>query len=71
MDRTPVDSTNLASVGYSTETATLEVEFRSGAIYQYSGVPLEVYEGLMQASSKGQYFNAQIRSAGYPFSRVQ
>ncbi len=40
---------------------TLEIEFHSGAIYQYSGVPESVYEGLMSSASKGSYFHAYIR----------
>ncbi len=70
MERVQVDSTDLATVGYETETSTLEVEFRKGGIYQYFGVPQEVYEGLMSAGSKGQFFNQHIKKAGYPYSKV-
>ena len=70
MDREPVESSNLASVGYDESSSTLEIEFRHGDIYQYSAVPLSVYQGLMSASSKGQYFDQNIKKAGYPYARV-
>jgi len=70
MDRIPVQSRNLASVGYDSSTSTLEIEFNSGGIYQYYGVPQEIYEGLMNAGSKGTYFHQNIKMAGYPYSKV-
>ena len=33
----------------------------SGGPYYYYGVPVFVYEGLVRAVSKGQYFNDHIR----------
>ena len=40
---------------------TLEIAFHSGGTYQYFDVPELEFEGLMQASSKGQYFHANIK----------
>ena len=70
MQRTPVESSNLASVGYDPNSATLEVEFRKSGVYQYFGVPPEEYEGLMNAGSKGTYFDQRIKKAGYSYSKV-
>lgn len=58
--RTAVESSVLSSVGYSTD-ATLELEFRSGAIYRYFAVPPAVFEDLIAAKSKGVYFNRHVR----------
>lgn len=69
MDRRVVQSSNVASIGYDEASSTLEVEFQSGAIYQYYGVPQNIYEQLMQAPSKGQFINAYIKNA-FPYSRV-
>ena len=69
MERIPVDSSNINSVGYDPQSETLEIEFHSGGIYQYSGVPEHVYEQMIEASSKGQFFHAYIRDQ-YPYSRV-
>lgn len=69
MNRDPVPSSNLASVGYDDATQTLEIEFVNGTVYQYYNVAAPLFEQLMQAPSKGQFLNAYIRNA-YPFSRV-
>lgn len=61
MNRELVESSNLVSVGYDGDTATLEIEFKGNSVYQYCDVPDMVYRGLMQASSKGGYFHANIR----------
>jgi hypothetical protein len=61
MERQSVVSSNLVSVGYDEDSSTLEVEFKSGAVYRYFNVPLFEYERLMAASSHGIYFNANIK----------
>jgi len=70
MDRIPVQSSNLVSVGYDPTSSTLEIEFHSGRVYQYFAVPLHIYEGLMSSASKGTYFDQYIKKAGFPFSRI-
>jgi hypothetical protein len=69
MDREPVTSSNVASVGYDDATETLEVEFKNGAIYQYYNVPRAVYDAMLQATSVGQFLNATIKPS-YPYSRA-
>ncbi|HVF99222.1 MAG TPA: KTSC domain-containing protein [Chloroflexia bacterium] len=61
MQRQPVDSTSLRSVGYDAEQQILEIEFTSGSVYQYFNVPLSVFEALMSASSKGTYHSQWIK----------
>lgn len=61
MDRISVRSSNIRSVGYDLASSTLEIEFNSGSVYQYLNVPADEYEGLMNASSKGRYFNSNIK----------
>jgi len=70
MNRTPVSSSNLVSVGYDPSTRTLEIEFKKGRVYQYSNVPQDVYEGLMSAPSHGKYHHRHIKNR-YSYSRVQ
>lgn len=70
MNRQPVISSNLASVGYDSKSATLEVAFLNGRIYQYHNVPSVLFNGLMSASSKGQYFDRMIKKGGYSFRRI-
>ena len=66
--RDNVTSSELRSVGYAGHERILEVEFQSGAIYQYFDVAPEVHEGLMAAESKGRFFNEWIRSK-HPYQR--
>ena len=70
MDRIPVQSSNLASVGYDPASQTLEIEFLRSGTYQYFGVPPDVFEGLLNAGSKGSYFHTYIKNAGYAYSKV-
>lgn len=69
MNRDPVSSSNIVSVGYDGPSETLEIEFMSGAVYQYYNVPQSVYDTLITAASAGQFFAYQIRNA-FPYSRV-
>jgi hypothetical protein len=71
MDRLPVDSTLIRSVGYDFPNSVLEVELTTGGrIYRYFDVPLSIYSELMAAGSKGAYFNESIRDL-YPFEEVE
>jgi len=69
VERTPVVSSHIASIGYSSQEQTLEVEFNDGAVYQYFGVPDVIYEEFLHASSHGRFFHNFIRDA-YPYSRM-
>ncbi|MGY0633435.1 KTSC domain-containing protein [Luteimonas sp. A478] len=70
MERQSVSSSNIASVGYDPASETLEVEFvKTGKVYEYYNVPAFMHERLMEASSIGQFFNAEIRNA-YAYNPV-
>lgn len=70
IERTPVRSSALRSVGYDQGQRVLEIEFTNGAVYQYFDVPAEVYGGLMAAESHGRYFNQAVRNARYRHQRM-
>jgi hypothetical protein len=59
--RVPVESTALASAGYSKKLQALEIEFRNGAIYRYLGVEPAVYDALLKAPSKARFYDQSIR----------
>jgi len=61
MDRISIRSSNIVSVGYDIVSETLEIEFDNG-VYQYSGVPEVIYNGLISASSAGRYFHRNIKN---------
>ena len=69
MNRIPVSSSNLSSVGYDSVSLTLEVEFKDGAVYQFFDVPEFEHQELMQAASHGKYFRANIRDR-YRYTRL-
>ena len=69
MERISVSSSNISSIGYDEDSCTLEVQFNSGAIYQYFDIPLEIYNGIMQAGSAGQFFAQQIKGY-YRFVKI-
>jgi len=69
MNRTPVTSSNVSSIGYDVSTMTLEVEYRTGSIYQYFDVPQGVYQELMGAASVGTYLNQNVKN-NYRYGRI-
>jgi len=62
MPRADLNSTLLHAVTYQDQCAVLELEFRSGAVYRYFGIPQQTFEELLRAESKGGYFNSRIRN---------
>jgi len=70
MKREPVESSNLASVGYDADNKILEIEFNHGGIYQYFDVPQDVYDELMGADSHGKYFVHNIKDE-YEYDRIK
>ena len=60
MERQPVESSSIASVGYDERSFELEVEFRNGRTYRYSRVPAAAYRLLLRAPSLGAFMNREI-----------
>lgn len=69
MERTAVDSNNIASVGHDEDSQTLEVEFTNGSVYQYFDVPRHIFEAFLVAGSPGQFLASTIKG-NYRFSRT-
>ena len=61
MDRQPLISRALRSVGYSEQSSVLEIEFQNGTVYQFFDVPKAVHESLLAAPPKGRFFDAWIK----------
>ena len=62
MPRVDLHSTVLEAAAYHHLEALLELQFSSGAVYQYFGVPEQTYQELLSAESQGAYFNHHIRN---------
>jgi KTSC domain len=54
-------STALASATYDDETKDLDVTFTSGNTYTHRNVPVEIWEGLVGASSPGRYWHSSLK----------
>ena len=62
MNRQPVQSRLIRSVGFDADASILEVEMvEAGWVYRYFDVPYSVAEELMSAESKGVHFNEHVR----------
>lgn len=70
MERIPVESSSIASVGYLPEEQRMEVEFVTGRLYAYDEVPEPVFRGLLAAESKGRFFSTHVRPAGFPYRKL-
>ena len=60
MQRSKLESRALASAGYDPATQTLEIEFSSGRVYEYTDVPESVYAWLLRTPGKGAYVSRMI-----------
>ena len=54
------DSSMISAFGYDETERILEIAFHSSGIYRYFDVPLDVFEGLRDAPSKGSYLRSMI-----------
>lgn len=59
--RTDSTSSVISQIGYARESGELIVTFTSGRSFVYDNVPPDVFDGLINAQSKGSYFHAAIR----------
>jgi hypothetical protein len=60
MQRERVKSSMAKSIGYDPYSLTLEIEFRTGEVWQYTGIVQEQYDEMMDGSI-GQYFQEHIK----------
>jgi hypothetical protein len=65
----PACSTMAAQVGYDEDREILQIEFNSGAVYQYSEVEPELWEDLQTTDSIGSFYNQEIKGF-YPSTKI-
>ena len=63
-------STEIEWIGFEEKKNMLQVEFIAGGVYQYDGVPEEVYLDFLNSPSHGQFFETRIKGK-YPYRRVR
>lgn len=61
MDMIHVSSSAIAAVGYDPMTMRMQIRFVQGDTYDFCGVPAHVFNGLLNARSKGRYYNDHVR----------
>lgn len=66
----PVDSSNIAAIGYSSFEQVLQVHFLNGFRYRYLDVPQSVFNEFQGAPSKGRYLNREIKGQ-FDYERVR
>lgn len=49
-------------MGYDNVLKNMEIEFHSGLVYQYSGVPAKVYTELMSSNVVGKYYSDHVQN---------
>lgn len=62
------DSSMISAFAYNEEEGILEVAFHRTGVYRYFDVPLHIFEGLRDASSKGGYMRSYIIDM-YPYDK--
>jgi hypothetical protein len=69
MNRTPVKSSHIASIGH--DGTTLEVEYASGVVYRYSNVPEESFNSILTGESVGRGLRQAIHRDGVVGVKVE
>ena len=62
MERNYIESKMIASIGYAFESSVLEIEFNSGAVWQYYDFPESVWYEFENSDSKGKFFHREIKN---------
>ncbi len=61
MKMTRLRSLTIRAAGYDVSSRTLKIEFSMQRVVTYCSVPEEIFAGLLEASSKKEYFETNIR----------
>ena len=61
MQMVHVNSSAIEAVGYDVESRRMKIQFTSGNVYDFCGVPEHVYAALVNAFSRGTYYNDHIK----------
>jgi hypothetical protein len=65
-----VVSSQFKKAAYNDETKELFIVFNNDSIYKYSDVPVEIFEGIDSAESKGSYFIQKVKKGGFAYDKV-
>ena len=67
-----IQSDNVAAAGYDVNTSVMIVQFRNGALYEYYGVPLDLWNAFIAAQPNpwSQVGYPRLVQAGIPYKRI-
>lgn len=66
----PVNSSNVAEVGYDAQNKIVYVRFLNNSMYIYKDVPEAEFNGLLNAPSIGSYLHRNFKNV-YPYERIE
>lgn len=64
-----IQSSNLKSAKYDTESKELTITFNNGSIYIYSDIPWEIFTKMRLSDSQGKFFSVNIAKK-YKYKKV-
>lgn len=72
MQLIPITSSNLAQIGYDSDTMLMQIMFKNGSLYSYANVEPDTYNEMMTSDDPGRYFAEIIKPQRdhYIFTRV-
>lgn len=66
----PLQSSQIAGVGYNEDEHKLIVQFQNGSFYEYEDVPEQVVLSVILADSQGSAFTKKIKGGGYTYRKM-
>jgi uncharacterized protein YcfL len=69
----PITSSNVNAAGYDAQNQIMKVQFKSGAIYEYYGVQLELWDSFVNAQPNpwSAVGYPRLVGEGYPYKRIK
>ena len=69
----PITSSNVIATGYDAQNQIMKVQFMSGAIYEYYGVQIELWESFVNAQPNpwSAVGYPRLVGDGYPYKRIK
>ena len=64
-----INSTNIKSASYNTETKVLTVHFNNGSIYEYQDFPWDLFTKFRASDSQGKFLNEKVKGK-YTFNKL-
>jgi hypothetical protein len=66
----PVNSSNVAELGYDLNSQNVYVRFLNATLYIYKGVPEAEFNSLLNAPSIGSYLHRNFKNV-FPYERIE